>query len=70
MQFRPKRDIRRDQIIGVAIFLGLWEISAQILDTPLTLPAVSAILLALWDLILSGELVTALAESIWLLIVG
>lgn len=70
MQSRPKRDIRRDQIIGVAIFLGLWEISAQTLDTPLTLPAVSAILLALWDLILSGELVTALAESIWLLIVG
>lgn len=70
MQSRPKRDIRRDQIIGVVIFLGLWEISAQTLDTPLTLPAVSAILLALWDLILSGELVTALAESIWLLIVG
>ena len=70
MQARDKREVRRDQIIGIVVFLALWEISARILDNPLTLPAVSAILAALWELIVSGELVTALAESIWLLIVG
>jgi ABC-type nitrate/sulfonate/bicarbonate transport system permease component len=70
MKARTKRDIRRDQIIGVAIFLTIWEISARVMGNSLTLPAVSEIMAALWDLIISGELVSALAESIWLLIVG
>lgn len=70
MKARSKKDIRRDQIFGVAIFLTFWEISARIVDNKLTLPAVSEILLALWDLLISGELILALSESIWLLIVG
>jgi ABC-type nitrate/sulfonate/bicarbonate transport system permease component len=70
MKARSKRDIRRDQIVGVAVFLALWEVSARLIDNSLTLPPVSAILAALWDLLVSGELVQALAESISLLIVG
>lgn len=70
MKARTKREIRRDQIVGVTIFLIVWEISARIMDNSLTLPAVSEIMVALWDLIISGELVFALAESIWLLIAG
>jgi ABC-type nitrate/sulfonate/bicarbonate transport system permease component len=67
---RDRRTIRRDQIVGVAVFLGLWEIVARILGNALVLPPVSGILAALWDLIVSGELVLALSESISLLIVG
>jgi ABC-type nitrate/sulfonate/bicarbonate transport system permease component len=67
---RTRREIRRDQVIGVAIFLLAWEATARAMDDPLTLPAVTRILAALWDLIVSGELITALAESISLLIVG
>lgn len=70
MKPRSKKDIRRDQTIGVAVFLAAWEITARIMDDPLTLPPVSAILAALWDLLVSGELITALSESIFLLIVG
>lgn len=70
MKPRSKKDIRRDQTIGVAVFLAAWEITARIMDNPLTLPPVSAILAALWDLLISGELITALSESIFLLIVG
>ncbi len=70
MRARSKRDIRRDQLVGVAIFLAAWEVSARILDNSLMLPTVTAILAALWDLTVSGELPTALAESIWLLIAG
>lgn len=44
--------------------------SARIVDNKLTLPAVSEILAAFWDLLISGELILALSESIWLLIVG
>jgi ABC-type nitrate/sulfonate/bicarbonate transport system permease component len=50
---RTKRDIRRDQLVGVAIFLSVWEASAQLFDKPLLLPPVSAILAALWDLLIS-----------------
>jgi ABC-type nitrate/sulfonate/bicarbonate transport system permease component len=67
---RSRKDIRRDQLIGVAIFLAIWEVTAQYLDNSLVLPPVSGILAALWDLISSGELIRALAESISLLIVG
>lgn len=70
MKARSKKEIRRDQIIGVAVFLMLWEVTARIVDNKLTLPAVSEILVALWDLLISGELIFALSESIWLLIVG
>lgn len=70
MKAREKKDIRRDQIVGVAVFLGIWEVSARIVDNKLTLPAVSEILAAFWDLLISGELILALSESIWLLIVG
>jgi ABC-type nitrate/sulfonate/bicarbonate transport system permease component len=70
MKARSRRDIRRDQIVGVAIFLAIWEITAQILGNSLVLPAVSQILAALWDLIISGELILALGESISLLVVG
>ena len=70
MTRRPKREIRRDQLCGVAVFLALWEVSALIYDNPLVLPPVSAILAALWDLLISGALIKALGESILLLIVG
>ena len=70
MRSRSKKEIRYDQIVGVAIFLAAWEASARVVDNKLTLPAVSEILLALWDLLISGELILALSESIWLLIVG
>jgi ABC-type nitrate/sulfonate/bicarbonate transport system permease component len=70
MKARSRRDIRRDQIVGVAIFLAIWEVTAQILGNSLVLPAVSQILAALWDLIISGELILALGESISLLVVG
>jgi ABC-type nitrate/sulfonate/bicarbonate transport system permease component len=67
---RTRKQTRRDQLIGVAIFLALWEITAQSMQNSLMLPPVSAILLALWDLIISGELIVALSQSIFLLIVG
>lgn len=67
---RTRKQIRRDQLIGVAIFLSAWEITAQYMDNALTLPTVSAIMVALWDLIISGELIAALSQSIFLLIVG
>lgn len=70
MKARSRRDVRRDQIVGVAVFLVIWEITAQIVGNKLVLPAVSQILAALWDLIISGELILALGESISLLIVG
>jgi ABC-type nitrate/sulfonate/bicarbonate transport system permease component len=67
---RTRKQVRRDQLIGVAVFLVVWEITAQIIDRSLVLPPVTAILAALWDLILSGELIVALSQSIFLLIVG
>ena len=70
MKTRTRKQTRRDQLIGVAIFLSLWEITAQSMQNSLMLPPVSAILLALWDLIISGELIVALSQSIFLLIVG
>lgn len=70
MKVRTRKETRRDQLAGVALFLAAWEATAQYLDNSLTLPPVSAILLALWDLIISGELITALGQSIFLLIVG
>lgn len=70
MTRRSKRDVRRDQLVGVAIFLSFWEVSAHFVNNKLVLPAISEIALALWDLIISGELITALGESISLLIVG
>lgn len=70
MTRRNKRDVRRDQLIGVAIFLLFWEVSAHFVNNKLVLPAISEIALALWDLIISGELITALGQSISLLIVG
>lgn len=70
MKARSKKDIRRDQTFGVLIFLGIWEVSARLVDNKLTLPAVSEILAAMWDLLVSGELILALSESIWLLVVG
>ncbi|SLN09786.1 Putative aliphatic sulfonates transport permease protein SsuC [Roseivivax jejudonensis] len=70
MSARSRKDVRRDQLIGVAVFLVLWEVTARALDNPLTMPPISAILAALLDLILSGELFLALGQSIFLLIVG
>ncbi|ABV95897.1 inner-membrane translocator (plasmid) [Dinoroseobacter shibae DFL 12 = DSM 16493] len=70
MKARTRKQVRRDQLIGVAVFLVVWEITAQIIDRSLVLPPVTAILAALWDLILSGELIVALSQSIFLLIVG
>lgn len=70
MKVRTRREIRRDQLVGVAIFLSVWEMSAQLFGKPLLLPPVSAILAALWDLLVSGELMAALGQSIFLLIVG
>lgn len=70
MTARDPRAIRRDQFVGVAVFLTIWEITAQVLGNALVLPPVSRILAALWDLLVSGELILALAESISLLIVG
>ena len=70
MKVRTRREIRRDQLVGVAILLSVWEMSAQLFGKPLLLPPVSAILAALWDLLVSGELMAALGQSIFLLIVG
>lgn len=63
MSARSKSDIRRDQLIGVAIFLSLWEVSAQLFDKPLLLPPISAILSALWREYLeqNTDLATAIA---------
>ena len=70
MKVRTKKDIRRDQIVGVAVFLAIWELSAHYVGSKLVLPAVSEIVMAFWDLLVSGELILALSESISLLIVG
>lgn len=70
MKARTRKDVRRDQIVGVLVFLSVWEISARLLDNSLVLPPVSAILLALWELIITGQLIVALSQSILLLIVG
>lgn len=70
MKTRSKQETRRDQIVGVLIFLTVWEITARFLDNKLVLPSVSQIMAAFWDLLISGELILAMSESIWLLIVG
>lgn len=70
MRKRSKSEIRRDQVVGVVVFLSVWEIAARIIDSKLVLPSVTQILAALWDLLISGELIVAMAESIWLLVVG
>ncbi len=70
MKRRPNHEVRRDQLIGVAVFLTVWEVSAQAFDKPLLLPPVSAILAALWELLISGALIKALGESILLLVAG
>lgn len=70
MKTRTRKQTRRDQLTGVAIFLAVWEITAQYMGNSLMLPPVSAIALALWDLIISGELIVALSQSIFLLIAG
>ena len=69
MKARTRKDVRRDQIVGVLVFLSVWEISARLLDNSLVLPPVSALLLALWELIITGQLIVALRQSILLLIV-
>ena len=70
MKARSRKDVRRDQIVGVIVFLTIWEISARLLDNSLILPPVSAILAALWELIITGQLIVALSQSILLLIAG
>ncbi len=70
MKMRSRKDVRRDQLVGVAIFLVAWEITARMIDKALVLPPVTKILAALWELIISGELILALSQSIFLLIVG
>lgn len=67
---RTRKQTRREQLIGVVFFMSAWEVTAQYVDNALMLPPVSAIMLALWDLIISGELIVALSQSILLLIVG
>lgn len=53
-----------------ALVFGSWEIYARILDNEVLFPPVTAVLTALADLIVSGELLPALLDSLQLLAVG
>lgn len=59
----------RHLAFAVLIF-GAWEIYARVLDNEVLFPAVSAVLVALVDLISSGELLPALFDSLQLLAIG
>jgi ABC-type nitrate/sulfonate/bicarbonate transport system permease component len=50
----------------IALLLGLWELSsARGWVSALSWPRMSAILVTLWNLLLSGELLKELAPSLW-----
>jgi ABC-type nitrate/sulfonate/bicarbonate transport system permease component len=53
-------------IVLIALLLGLWELSsARGWVSALSWPRMSAILVTLWNLLLSGELLKELAPSLW-----
>ena len=54
-----------------ALIFGTWELYARfVLDNPVLLPAPSNVLVALITMIVDGDLLPALADSLWLLFVG
>jgi ABC-type nitrate/sulfonate/bicarbonate transport system permease component len=57
------------RIVSLSVFLVLWDLAAH-LDRTLLLPSPSRVLVALWALLTSGELMRAFAVSGQELIVG
>lgn len=56
-------------VFAVLLFGG-WEIYARLMDNFVLLPPPSMIVLAFVDMIMSGDLIPALLDSLWLLAVG
>src|SRR6185503_328968 len=44
-------------IVPIAFLLAIWEIAARILNDPLSLPTLGAVLTKWWEMLSSGELV-------------
>jgi ABC-type nitrate/sulfonate/bicarbonate transport system permease component len=57
-------------VLFALAFLGIWELYAQYLDEPVLLPGPIAVLVALVDITVSGQLLPALFESLRLLVIG
>ncbi|HYH31014.1 MAG TPA: ABC transporter permease [Pseudonocardia sp.] len=66
-----RRSARRavPHLVFLAALLVAWQLAAQLLE-PIVLPSVDAVAAAFVDLVLTGELPLALAQSILLLVLG
>ena len=66
--------IKKSRLIGVlfiAALLALWELSATLeWISPMSWPRMSSVVVTLWELILSGELLKELGASLWRMFVG
>ena len=55
----------------ILLLLVAWELSGRLMwVSPLSLPRVSLVLVTLWELLASGELVKELAASLWRMFAG
>lgn len=68
MSRRPPSWVRH--VVFALCFFGAWELYARYLDEPVLLPGPAAVLAALVDITLSGQLIPALLESLRLLVIG
>lgn len=57
-------------VVFALCFFGAWEVYARYLDEPVLLPGPTAVLVALVDITLGGQLLPALFESLRLLAIG
>lgn len=66
--------IKKSRLIGVlfiAALVALWELSATLeWISPMSWPRMSSVVVTLWELILSGELLKELVASLWRMFVG
>ena len=57
------------RILSLSVFFVLWELAAR-LDRTLLLPPPSRVVVALWDILINGELIRAFAVSVQELAIG
>ena len=66
--------IMKSRLLGVlfiALLLALWELSAAMeWVSPMSWPRMSAVVVTLWELVLSGELLKELGASLWRMFAG
>lgn len=65
----PDRDEALRHIAFAVVVVAVWEAYGR-LGNPLILPPFSAVMAALWDLLIGGQLVDALKSSLQLLFLG